>query len=122
MTTGFRLHRPAAAGCALLALAAVSVSAQDLRLPNKGTVKFAVIGDMGTASRAQAEVGHQMALFRQKFEFPFVITLGDNLYGGATSPEDFRTKFEEPYKELLAAGVKFYASLGNHDEPAEKNY
>jgi hypothetical protein len=121
MTTTRRALLPAVACTALLALAA-GLLAQDLRLPDKGKVKFAVIGDMGTASREQAEVGHQMALFHQKLAFPFVITLGDNLYGGATSPDDFRTKFEEPYKELLAAGVKFYASLGNHDEPAEKNY
>jgi len=99
-----------------------ALSAQDVRLPNKGSVKFAVIGDMGTASREQAEVGHQMALFRQKFDFPFVITLGDNLYGGSSSPDDFRMKFEEPYKELLDKGVKFYATLGNHDDPSEKNY
>jgi hypothetical protein len=26
-------------------------------------------------------------------------------------------KFEVPYKPLLDAGVKFYASLGNHDDP-----
>ena len=40
--------------------------------------------------------------------------LGDNLYGG-DSPRDYQRKFEEPYKALLDAGVKFYASLGNHD-------
>ena len=100
MTTTRRALLPAVACTALVALAA-ALLAQDLRLPNKGKVKFAVIGDMGTASREQAEVGHQMALLHQKFDFPFVITLGDNLYGGASSPEDFRAKFEEPYKELI---------------------
>ena len=29
-----------------------------------------------------------------------------------------KRKFEDPYKALLDAGVKFYASLGNHDDRA----
>jgi len=47
--------------------------------------------------------------------------LGDNLYGGE-SVRDFQTKFEEPYKDLLADGVKFYAALGNHDNPKQRFY
>jgi hypothetical protein len=47
---------------------------------------------------------------------------GDNIYGGH-SPRDFHRKFEKPYKPLLDEGVKFYASLGNHDDPQiEINY
>ena len=41
--------------------------------------------------------------------------LGDNIYGGH-HPVDFVKKFEQPYRPLLDAGVKFYASLGNHDD------
>src|SRR5438309_10790380 len=47
--------------------------------------------------------------------------LGDNIYGGST-PKDFEQKFERPYKPLLDAGVKFYATLGNHDNPNERFY
>ena len=47
-----------------------------------------------------------------------MITVGDNLYGGER-PQDFKQKFEDPYKPLLDAGVKFYASLGNHDDRAQ---
>lgn len=97
-------------------------SAQDLKLPNKGTIKFAVVGDMGTASREQREVGQQMALFHAKFPFTFVITVGDNIYGAGSSAADFKAKFEDPYAPLLAAKVKFYASLGNHDNPEQRNY
>ena len=43
-----------------------------------------------------------------------MITVGDNIYG-SEGPQDFVRKFEAPYKPLLDAGVKFYASLGNHD-------
>ena len=43
--------------------------------------------------------------------------LGDNIYEGPASPDDYLHKFEEPYAELLEAGVDFYAALGNHDDP-----
>jgi 3',5'-cyclic AMP phosphodiesterase CpdA len=42
--------------------------------------------------------------------------MGDNLYGGQRA-EDFVAKFERPYQALLGAGVKFYAAIGNHDDP-----
>jgi hypothetical protein len=99
-----------------------SVVAQELKLPNKeGSVKFAVMGDTGTASRAQNEVGAQMAAFHKKFPFSFVVMTGDNMYGTQTS-RDFVSKFEQPYRDLIAGGVTFYAALGNHDEPGQKNY
>ncbi|MET0556823.1 MAG: metallophosphoesterase [Vicinamibacteria bacterium] len=98
------------------------VRAQELKLPNKeGTVKFALMGDTGTASKAQNEVGAQMGAFHKKFPFSFVVMVGDNMYGTQTS-RDFVTKFEQPYKDLIAGGVTFYAALGNHDEPGQKNY
>ena len=37
-------------------------------------------------------------------------------------PQDFKKKFEMPYKPLLDAGVKFYASLGNHDAREQRFY
>jgi calcineurin-like phosphoesterase family protein len=105
-----------------LVLLASSLSAQELRLPVKsGSVRFAIIGDTGTASREQNEVGQQMAAFRTRFPFDFVIMVGDNLYGG-NAAADYLSKFELPYKALLDGGVKFYASLGNHDNPTESSY
>jgi hypothetical protein len=104
------------------ALVAAAAIAQDLTLPNNAdSVKFAAIGDMGSGERPQYEVAEQMAAVHRRFPFDFVIMLGDNLYG-RQRPADFVTKFEKPYKALLDAGVKFYASLGNHDEPANKFY
>jgi hypothetical protein len=104
-------------------LSSVSTAvAQELKLPNKeGSVKFAVMGDTGTASRAQNEVGAQMAAYQKKFPFSFVVMTGDNMYGRQTS-RDFVSKFEQPYRDLIAGGVTFYAALGNHDEPGQKNY
>jgi predicted phosphodiesterase len=94
----------------------------DIRLPlEPRSVRFAVIGDSGTGERAQYEVAQKMELYRQQVHFDFVIMLGDNIYGGHR-PHDFKKKFELPYRTLLDAGVKFYASLGNHDDPDERLY
>ena len=117
-----RTRQLACFAAAVISLAIIPLAAaQELTLPNKGQVRFAVIGDMGTASREQREVGQQMALFRQKFPFTFVITVGDNIIG-ADSAADFKAKFEGPYADLLSSGVKFYATLGNHDNPEQRNY
>lgn len=85
------------------------------------SVRFAVIGDNGTGAKEQYEVGEQMDRLHQTTGFDLVIMNGDNLYGGQ-SPSDFKKKFEAPYAALLAAGVKFYASLGNHDSANERYY
>ena len=89
----------------------------EIRLPLQDkSVRFAVIGDSGTGDQQQYDVAKQMEAYRQAVGFDFVIMLGDNIYGGH-QPRDFAQKFEIPYKPLLDAGVKFYASLGNHDDP-----
>lgn len=91
-------------------------------LPLKpNSVRFAVIGDSGTGSPVQYELGQEMQKIRQTTEFGFVIMLGDNLYGGHSS-SDYESKFERPYKPLLDGGVQFYASLGNHDNSNEVSY
>jgi 3',5'-cyclic AMP phosphodiesterase CpdA len=98
------------------------VRADQFKFPLKSnSVRFAVIGDMGTGAVPQYEVAQRMVSARQTLPFDFVIMLGDNIYGGS-SPKDFERKFEVPYKPLLDAGVKFYASLGNHDIPNERFY
>src|SRR6202045_2333501 len=97
-------------------------SADQFKFPLKpNSVRFAAIGDMGTGATPQYEVAQRMFTVRQTFPFEFVIMLGDNIYGGS-SPKDYEKKFESPYKSLLDAGVKFYASLGNHDNPNQRFY
>ena len=97
--------------------------ADGIALPNALTsVKFAVIGDSGRGSTEQHEVAAQMVRLREHFPFAFVLMAGDNIYEGPASPDDYRTKFEEPYRELLEDGVKFYAVLGNHDDPRQVHY
>jgi predicted phosphodiesterase len=105
--------------CAFVIYAAAT-SAQsklDVRLPLKDkSVRFAVIGDSGTGEKDQYQIAKEMEAYQKAANFDFVIMLGDNIYGGH-QPRDFAQKFEIPYKPLLDAGVKFYASLGNHDDP-----
>lgn len=86
------------------------VQAQEEKQP----LSFAVIGDSGDGSAEQAAIAKQMFAQRAKTPFDFVLMLGDNIYGGG-KPKYFKPRFEEPYKDLLAANVKFYAALGNHD-------
>ena len=106
----------------LACLALWSATAQELTLPSAAnSLKFAVIGDSGSGDPEQYDVANQMARFRGKFPFDMVIMLGDNIYGGQ-GPADLVKKFSQPYKALLDAGVKFYASLGNHDDPRNRQY
>ncbi len=106
----------------IFALAAMPLWCQQLAVPNKsGSVKFAVIGDNGNGGKEEYEVAQRMAECYKVFPFEFVTMLGDNMYGGE-NPKDFMNKFETPYKALLDAGVKFYATLGNHDDPEQRNY
>ena len=93
-----------------------------LTLPLKdGSLRFMVMGDTGTGDNGQYETAREMAALRQQFPFEFVVMVGDNIYG-SDSASDYKKKFETPYKPLLDAGVKFYASLGNHDNPNQASY
>jgi hypothetical protein len=111
---------------ALIAVLLISLpsatAGQELRLPNKeGSVKFAIIGDSGEPSTGQRAVARQLDNWRGRFPFEFILMTGDNLYG-TERPKDYETKFSIPYKALIDGGVKFYASLGNHDDAGQIQY
>jgi len=106
-------QNPPAAAAAVSALSSLPRAAD--------SVKFGVIGDSGTGARAQYEVAEQLVRAWKEFPLTFVIMLGDNIYGGER-PQDFVKKFERPYGPLLEADVKFYAALGNHDDPNQRYY
>ena len=117
-----RPNRTLTSVSALIVMLAVGAAAGQISLPNKsGTVKFAVIGDSGTGGSDQLKVAKQLTAARAQFPFTFALMLGDNLYG-SERPTDFAHKFEQPYKTLLDAGVKFHAALGNHDDPNQRFY
>jgi len=113
---------PIAAPTAAMQRPAAAPAATQVTPPREqDSVRFAVIGDTGTGTSSQYQIGEQMTTARQVFPFEFVIMLGDNIYG-SERPQDFVSKFEKPYKALLDAKVPFYASLGNHDDPTQRYY
>src|SRR2546423_375098 len=106
----------------LVLISSWSVIAQEVALPSApNSVKFAVIGDAGTGDQPQYDIAKVMMRRHMTFPFDRVIMLGDNIYGGQ-GPSDLVKKFSQPYKALLDAGVKFYASIGNHDDPRNIEY
>ena len=84
-------------------------------------LRFAVVGDAGTGERPQYEVADRLWAARSGFDFDLVLLLGDNMYG-RQNPSDFVDKFERPYRAFLEAGVRFFATLGNHDKPSNRDY
>ena len=95
---------------------------RELSLPNRtSSLKFFVLGDFGTGDREQYALAARMATVHDAFAATLIITVGDNIYGGE-KPQDFKKKFEDPYRALLERGVKFYASLGNHDAREQSHY
>ena len=118
----FRLATLSVVALAFATPPAGPLSVQQIVLPRaEKSVRFAVIGDSGTGGSAQMRVAQRLTQARAGFPFEFSLMLGDNLYGGE-APSDFAAKFERPYKPLLDAGVKFYAALGNHDDPNQRFY
>lgn len=97
-------------------------AAVKLTLPNKdNSVRFVVIGDTGTGTDKQHELAQVMMRYRQTFPFEFVLMMGDNMYGSEKTV-DYKAKFEDVYRPLLDQKVKFYASLGNHDDSNQRFY
>jgi hypothetical protein len=99
-----------------------AAAAPEFPLPTRdGSLKFAVLGDFGDASRRQYDVAAMMAKRYGTFPFEMVALVGDNMYG-SQGERDYERKFAIPYKPLLDAGVKFYAALGNHDDLGQRFY
>ena len=113
----------AALGQALAGKATAAATAPpSVTLPmREGSLRIAVFGDAGRGSKEQYDLGAVMADYRTAFPFEFVLLTGDNIYG-ADGPADMKNKFELPYKTLIDGGVKFYASLGNHDTSNQRAY
>src|SRR5881628_1296929 len=93
---------------AILTALCIAAANHHLLLPNKqDSVRFAVIGDNGTGDDREYETAGQLIEWYDLMPFSFVIMMGDNMYGGE-KPKDFIKKFEQPYRRLLDAGVKFH--------------
>lgn len=85
--------------------------------PASERLRVLAFGDFGDGGPDQKKVAKAMLDHHQKpgQAFDSGITLGDNFYGtGLNSPADprWKTNWEDLYGPL---GIRFYASLGNHD-------
>lgn len=86
--------------------------------PSSDRFRFVALGDYGSGLQPQLEVADRMCRFHQRKPFDLVVTTGDNVYDSG-EPTRFDEVFFEPYACLLDAGVRFRATLGNHDIQTE---
>lgn len=87
---------------------ATAVAKKDLLL------RFVSVADTGTGAKGQYNVAKAMTNYHQQNPYDLVILAGDNIYNNGEI-EKINAVFERPYADLLKAGVKFQACLGNHD-------
>ena len=76
--------------------------------------RFLAIGDFGAGTPEQHAIADRMCAVRERRPFDLVVTVGDNVYDDG-HPDRFDEAFFDPYRCLLNAGVRFRATLGNHD-------
>ena len=80
--------------------------------------KILIYGDAGDGLQNQRTVGELMFRRHQLNAYDFALSMGDNQY---TDGEDvFNRIFETPYQKLIAAGIKFYQTIGNHDMDGDR--
>jgi len=88
---------------------------------------FVVVGDAGCGCKEQIAVAQRMIEWHKEKPYHYVLMTGDNIYGEdffrksfsvrkrGGDPGLFASRFDSVYGRLLGKGVKFLASLGNHD-------
>jgi acid phosphatase len=101
----------AVASIALFATALAGVSAASAQ--PTGSTHFLVLGDWGAASTQQADVAKAMCASNAANPAKFVMTVGDNFYSPDGTAND--GDYYRPMACLLAQGVKWRATWGNHD-------
>jgi hypothetical protein len=90
-------------------------SDQPVRVLTLGDFGYGATGNRRLAGEEQKRVAAAMLQAHRQSPFDFGLTLGDNFYpDGMESPTDdrWKTLWSELYEPL---GLKFYATLGNHD-------
>lgn len=82
--------------------------------PTEPILRFISVADTGTGDQGQYAVAEAMTRYHRQNSFDLAILAGDNIYNDGEI-EKIGAVFERPYQALLKQGVKFRASLGNHD-------
>jgi 3',5'-cyclic AMP phosphodiesterase CpdA len=82
--------------------------------PGSSALRFLAVADTGSGNANQRAVGERMAERHRLKPVDLVLMGGDNIYP-AGNLIDVESTFQQPYRELLRAGVPFHAVLGNHD-------
>ncbi len=77
--------------------------------------RFASYGDWGEGTFFQKALAAQLIKTYQKTPFPIVALLGDNIYEEGDINNLAHDYFEVPYAPLIAAHVRFWPAMGNHD-------
>jgi hypothetical protein len=82
--------------------------------------RFVAFGDSGCGCSDQAKVATRLVQWYRTNRYRTVLMLGDNIYGGlfgtrGGSKKLFSERFDKYYSPLLRDGVRFFATLGNHD-------
>lgn len=77
-------------------------------------LRFIATADAGSSDQNQAAVGQAMSRYHRDRPFKLALLAGDNIYNYGEI-EKIPTAFEQPYTDLIKAGVEFRACLGNHD-------
>ena len=98
-------------------LAALVLTLASATTPGKAqeAIVFGVIGDTGDVTTGLRGVAREMLAYRRdRARFDLVLMLGDNIYRDGVG-RGIQKTFEAPFADVLAAGVQFYAVLGNHD-------
>jgi 3',5'-cyclic AMP phosphodiesterase CpdA len=98
------------------AIQASSTASVKITIPAKEAMllRFVSVADTGTGAKGQYDVAKAMTDYHSKNTYDLVVLAGDNIYNNGEI-EKINAVFERPYADLLKAGVKFQACLGNHD-------
>ncbi len=97
--------------------ASIAEGAPDAGAGTPGVVRFIAMGDTGTGSKSQYNVGNEVANVCASRGCDFVVLLGDNFYdSGVDSVTDplWQQYFEMPYASIPDT-IPFYPVMGNHD-------
>ncbi len=73
-----------------------------------------IAGDIGAGDEGEMEVARAMAKWAESRRVLALLLLGDNIYPDG-NPARFAAAIARPLRPLLAAGVRIYPVLGNHD-------